>query len=163
VYQIYLHIQGDCRNWIKDEMPKKYKDINTHIILGIKEQCSQIKVEDGIIMTDDLIHAFKCAKHSRETVVYKAQLLGNDLTNTSILVFCLDKWIHDDKTQNIVMNNVEIEIDKKCTGVVDDSNSAPDCANTPLPEGDVLAIVFGTICAFLIVIIAVLVGGGILW
>ena len=144
-------------------MPKKYSDINDCIIQGIKDQCSQIQVRDDIIDDKTNNHAFKCAKNSREIVVYNAQLHDNGLTNTSILVSCLDKWIHDQKTQHIVMNNVQYEIDKECTNVVDDSNSELDCATTPsvtLAEG--FAIGFGIISAILIAIIAVLIGG-ILW
>ena len=130
VYRIYLNIQSDCHQWTStSNMPNKRADITSHIIQGIKDQCNQIQVKDDVIRNDE--HAFECPTHPKETVVYNAQVYGNELTNTSILVSCLDKWIK--KTQVIVVYEVDLEINKECTSVVDDVNSSLDCGQKPVP------------------------------
>ena len=106
-------------------MPNKRTDVTNHIIQGIKDQCNQIQVNDGIILYNK--HAFQCPTYPKETVVYSAQIHGNKLTNTSILVSCLDKWIQLNKTRGIVVYEFELKINKECTKVVDDINSSLDC------------------------------------
>jgi hypothetical protein len=104
-------------------MPSKLSDVTGHIIQGIKDQCSQIQVKDDIITNNEC--AFKCPAYPKETVVYSAQIHGNELTNTSILVSCLDKWIQ--KTQVIVVNEVDLKINKECTSIVNDVKSSLEC------------------------------------
>ena len=155
VYRIYLSIQSDCHQWTSTtNMFKKRSDVTGHIIQGIKNQCSQIQVKDDIITNND--HAFKCPTDPKETVVYSAQIRGNELTNTSILVSCLDKWIQ--KTQVIVVNEVDLEINKECTSVVDDVNSSLDCGQKPTKQSGIsrdkaMAIGFGIATSVLIILV----------
>lgn len=159
MYRIYLIIQTDCHEWTSTSMPTKRVDINNRIIEGIKDQCSHTQVKDDIIMINN--STFQCPSHPKKTVVYSTHLHGNDLTNTSILVSCLDKWI--EKTQTIAVNEADLEINKECTSVINDDNSGLDCATTShITIGEGFAVGLGIISAFLIAIIIVLVGG-ILW
>jgi hypothetical protein len=140
-------------------MPNKLTDVTGHIIQGIKDQCSQIQVKDDIITNNE--HAFECpTQYPEETVVYSAQLRGNELTNTSILVSCLDKWI--EKTQAIVVNEVDLKINKECTSVVNDVYSSLDCGQKPTKKSGMtgdkrMAIGFGVSTAFLVIIIVIFV------
>ena len=139
-------------------MPNKLADVNRHIIRGIQDQCKQIQVKNDIITNDE--HAFKCPTYPKETVVYTAQIRGNELMNTSILVSCLDKWIQLKETRGIVVNEVDLEINKECTSVVDDVNSSLDCGQKPTTESSIpfkrLVIAFGTLSAVLIVTILII-------
>jgi hypothetical protein len=131
-------------------MPNKRADVTDRIIQGIKDQCNQIQVMDDIITNKE--HAFKCPKYPDQTVVYNAQLRGNELTNTSILVACLDKWI--EKTHDIVVNEVGLEINKECTSVVNDVKSSLECqtkkSGITLDTG--FAIALGILLSIVIVI-----------
>ncbi len=142
-------------------MPDKLSDITNRIIQGIKDECSQIQVKDDIITNNE--HAFECPTHyPEETVVYSAQIRGNELTNTSILVTCLDKWIK--KTQAIVVNEVDLKINKECTSVVNDVKSSLECqtkkSGISLDTG--VAIALGILLFIAIVIICIM-GGRIVW
>jgi hypothetical protein len=139
-------------------MPSKLSDITGHIIQGIKDECNQIQVKDDIITSNE--RAFKCPAYPEETVVYSAQIHGNELTNTSILVSCLDEWIQ--KTKVIVVNEVDLEINKECTSVVNDVNSSLDCGQNPpnIGRDEVLAIVFGNLTLVLVMTIMIM---GIVW
>ena len=136
-------------------MPNKCDDIIDHIIQGIKDQCNHIQVKDDVITNKD--RAFECPMYPDETVVYSAQLRGNELTNTSILVSCLDKWIK--KTQRIVVNEVGLEINKGCTSIVDYKNSSLDCQTkkSGVTRDQGLAIGFGIISFLLVIVIIILV------
>jgi hypothetical protein len=157
-YRIYLTIQSDCHQWtLTSNMPNKLSDVTGHIIQGIKDQCSQIQVKDDIITNNE--RAFKCPTYPKETVVYSAQIHGNELTNTSILVSCLDKWIQ--KTKIIVVNEVDLEINKECTSVVNDVNSSLECGQNPtktpgIGRDEGLAIGLGTLSGILLIIIGIL-------
>jgi hypothetical protein len=149
VYRIYLTIQTECHQWTQtSNMPNKRADVIGHIIQGIKDECNQIQVKDDIITNKE--HAFKCPAYPKETVVFSAQLRGNEMSNTSILVSCLRKWIQ--KTQGIVVNEVDLEINKECTSVADDVNSSLDCGQQPNPpDTKGMAIGFGTLSAVLVI------------
>ena len=136
-------------------MPNKLADVTGRIIQGIKDQCKQIQVKDDIITNNE--HAFECPTYPKKTVVYSAQIRGNELTNTSILVSCLDKWIQLQETRDIVINGVDHNINKECTSVVNDVNSSLDCEtkkpSITLAAG--FAIALGIIL-FLVIIIGTL-------
>ena len=84
VHRIYLNVQSDCHQWTSTtNMPNKLADVTSGIIQGIKDQCSQIQVKDDVIENNE--RAFECPTYPEETVVYSAQIRGNELTNTSIL------------------------------------------------------------------------------
>ena len=137
-------------------MPNKLADVTSRIIQGIKDQCNQIQVKDDIITNNE--HAFECPTYPKETVVYSAQIHGNELTNTSILVSCLDKWIQLQETRDIVINGVDHNINKECTSVVNDANSSLDCETkkSGLTRFQTLAIVFGSLFGLAIVIICIM-------
>jgi hypothetical protein len=139
-------------------MPSKLSDVTGHIIQGIKDQCNQIQVKDDNIINNE--RAFECPTYPEKTVVYNAHLHGNELTNTSILVSCLDKWIQN--TRDIVVNEVDLEINKECTSVINNVNSSLDCGSGPNPtkesnisHGKGLAIGLGTLSAILVVIMVI--------
>ena len=143
-------------------MPSKLADVTSHIIQGIQDQteCNQIQDTNDIIRNDE--HAFKCPTYPKETVVYTAQIHGNNLTNTSILVSCLNKWIQLNKTRGIVVNEVDLEINKQCTKVVNDVNSSLDCGQKPnkklgITRDKYIAIGFGILSAILAIIIFIII------
>ena len=152
MYRIYLFIGTDCHQWTSANAENS--DINIHIIRGINDEC-KIQAKSDVIPNND--GAFGCPKHyPKDTVVYSAQLLGNEETNTSILVSCLDKWI---KTLKRITNkDVRILINHDCTGVTNDPNSDLDCEapttnhSTALAKGFIAALVF----VFLLLICAVI-------
>jgi hypothetical protein len=92
--------------------------------------------------------------------VYSAQLRGNELANTSVLVTCLDKWI--EKTQVIVVNEVDLKINKECTSVVNDVKSSLECqtkkSNSTLAAGFAISIALGILLFIAIVIICIMGG-----
>lgn len=162
IYRIYLSIQSDCHQWTStSNMPNKLADITNRIIQGIKDQCNQIQVKDDIITNNE--HAFECPTYPKETVVYSAQIRGNELTNTSVLVSCLDKWIQETKV--IVVNEVDLEINKGCTNVVNDINSLLDCQNPTKKSSITLAAGFAIALGILVfaIIIVVIISIGIVW
>ena len=106
-------------------MTKKRSDINAHIIRGIQKMCNHIQVTNDIFRDND---AFKCPNNPKDVVVYNARLYHTGETNTSILVFCLEKWIKANKI--IPVNEVEVEINHSCTKVVNDNNNDYECAST---------------------------------
>ena len=135
-------------------MPNKLADVTNGIIQGINDQCNQIQVKKDTITNNE--HAFKCLTYPKEIVVYSAQIHGNELINTSILVSCLKKWIQ--KTQVIVVNEVDLEIHKDCTKVVNDVNSSLDCAAIKKPSitnDEWIAIGVGVSAAVLFILLII--------
>jgi hypothetical protein len=132
-------------------------DVTNHIIQGIKHQCSQIQVKDDIITNDE--HAFECPTYPRKSIVYSAQLRGNELTNTSVLVTCLDDWIQLQETPEIVVGGVGFKINKECTSVVNDVNSSLDCqTKQSLTLAEIFDIVLGILLVAAIIVIICIVG-----
>lgn len=105
-------------------MTARRNDINNQLIQGIKNECSEIQIKDDIIMDND--QAFGCpSKNPKNAVVYSTQLHDNEMTNTSILVSCLDKWIK--KSKYIVIDEFDVLINNHCSGVVNDYKSDFEC------------------------------------
>ena len=78
------------------------------------------------------------------------------------MVSCLDKWIQ--KTQGIVVNEVNLEINKECTNVVDDVNSSLDCGQKPpapkksgMSRDERIAIGVGVSAAILLILAVVII------
>ena len=154
-YRIYLHIENhECQKWTEQNTKIKEDDIRKQITNGINK-CSSKHIK----ITKDIFNksAFRCPKNPKSVVVYdaRAYVYGNDQINTSILVNCLDEWIAAQKT--ITANDVELEINKDCTKVVNDNNNDYECAAAKTSNDRILVIAFGVISLVLLIIILVLV------
>ena len=147
-----------------ETMTTRRNDINNQLIQGIKEECSEIQVNNEVIIVYNDHPLFECPSRNptkSATVVYSTQLHGNELANTSILVTCLDKWIK--KSKYIVIDESDVSINDNCSGVVNDYSSDFDCgtiSHNLLPHVYSVLKEFITglskvLCIFLIVIITI--------
>ena len=167
VYRIYLNNIQNCYQWTETSSIKdKLNDINTQIIHGIQKHCSQI-LSSGIIKNED--RGYKCPENSnpKNSVIYDAHLQGTPQANTTLLVSCLDQWIHESKI--IDVNGVELGINKECTGVLNNGRSTPtECFNDKAKTDAIglglqLGIGFGITTGLLVVVIIIIIGILIYW
>lgn len=137
-------------------MNAREKDIKNKLIQGIKDECSEIQVKNDTTLIIENNRAFGCPKNPENTIVYSAQLHGDEHVNTSRLVYCLDNWIK--RSKFIVITDFDFSINHNCSGVVNDEDSDFECATgNQLTSKDKLAIGLGIACFILIAAVIVLI------
>ena len=157
MYRIYLEDIENCHQWIDTpNIKEKVNDIENQIVHGIRTQCNQILAywsTDG-----NYLHASE--NHNiQNSIIYDAHLRGMPQDNTTVLVSCLDRWIHESAT--IEVNGVELRINKECTGLLDKGIQDPtECSyDAKLTWTASLSIGFGIIIVLLLVIVIIIIIG----
>ena len=153
VYRLYLKNIKSCYDWISRDTKEKVQDINDEIIRGIKRVCN------NIIQTENIIgnrngHGYKCNNNEDDHVLYHALLLNTSEANTTELVSCLDQWIKDPSTVTVLVDGLELGINKDCSGVKDDQTI--DCPANKLGMGYRLAIGFGVSLVIVLIILVII-------
>lgn len=161
MYRIYLEDIENCHQWIDTpNIKEKVNDIENQIVHGIQTQCSQIPASLSI---DGNHQAYGCPENHniQNSIIYDAHLQGTSRPweNTTVLVSCLDRWIHESAT--IEVNGVELRINKECTGLLDKGIQDPtECSyDAKLTWTASLSIGFGIIIVLLLVIVIIIIIG----
>ena len=126
VYQLSLkNIHDSCSNWIKHDIYQKLEDINNVIIRSLQRWCSK-EITKNNICSD--YHGYTCQNDKDNHVVYNTHIVATPEATTTKLVECLDQWSYYSAKIKFRVNGIELDLDKKCSGVID---VVSECSESP--------------------------------
>ena len=118
VYQLSLNnIHDSCSHWISQNIKEKVNDVNSVVIRNLQRLCNNNNIKESNICDD--YHGYTCQNNADNHVIYNVHLVTTPEVTTTELVECFNLWLNTSPKIQVVVNGIELSLNKECTGIID--------------------------------------------